>query len=966
MHTAFTLTRELWIDELGAPAQLYRHQATGAEVLSISNTDENKVFGITFRTPPADSTGIAHILEHSVLCGSQNYPLKEPFVELLKSSLQTFLNAMTYPDKTCYPVASQNLRDFYNLVDVYLDAVLRPRLSPDVLAQEGWHLEPDPQSDGLIVKGVVYNEMKGVYSSPDSLHYRAVQRSLFPNTTYGVDSGGDPTAITDLGFEQFAAFHAAYYHPANARIFCYGDDPVDERLRRLDAALQGFGPAPITSQIAWQSAFTAPRRIEQSYPAPADGPTRGMLSLSWMIGRPAPAEQLLWDVLEHVLLGSSVAPLRRALLDSGLGENLTGAGCGELLQWYFTVGLKGVPDERLDEVELLILTTLEHLVQQGIDPAQVEASLNTIEFRLRENNTGGYPRGLALMLRSLRTWLYDEDPLLPLQFEAPLAQLRARLAQEPGLLEQVIATHLLANPHRTTVVSRADAAYAERVQADERAWLAAQRATLDAAGMARLAAAAERLRALQARQDPPEVLALLPSLRLGDMTLTSSQTPTTHETVAGVPLLWHPLATNGIVYLDLVFDLVGVPAELLPYASILGRALLETGAGALSRTRLTQWIGRATGGIRVQPITSASRSSTTPVVRFAIRGKATAARVGELLAILHDVIHHAHLDDRERIGQIIREEKASREAGLLPGGHSVINGRLRARFSLADWAAEQLGGIPFLEMVQRDAAGFDEHWPRIHAALEALRQLLLTRPRLIVSLTADEGGRIASEAPLASLIATLRGDTNDAVMPSSWQLRADRAPEGLVVPAQVNYVGKAADLTASGYRFHGSALVITRFLRTAWLWERIRVQGGAYGGFSAFDSISGVFSFLSYRDPNLAATLATYDTTGQFLREVALDATALERAIIATIGDLDSYQLPDARGFSALVRQLIGTSDAERQRIRDEVLGTTVADFRAFADQMDVVRDTGQVVILGSESALVAAALPGMQLRRLL
>lgn len=965
MHAAFELTRELWIDELGAPAQLYRHRATGAEVLSISIADENKVFGITFRTPPADSTGIAHILEHSVLCGSQNYPLKEPFVELLKSSLQTFLNAMTYPDKTCYPVASQNLRDFYNLVDVYLDAVLRPRLSPDVLAQEGWHLEPDPQGDGVIVKGVVYNEMKGVYSSPDSLHYRAVQRSLFPATTYGVDSGGDPTAITDLGFEQFAAFHAAYYHPANARIFFYGDDPVDERLRRLDAALQGFGPAPVTSQIAWQPPFTAPRRIEQSYPAPADGPTRGMLSLSWMIGRPAPAEQLLWDVLEHVLLGSSVAPLRRALLDSGLGENLTGAGCGELLQWYFTVGLKGVPDERLDEVEMLILTTLEQLVQQGIDPAQVEASLNTIEFRLRENNTGGYPRGLALMLQSLRTWLYGEDPLLPLQYEAPLAQLRARLAQEPRLLEQVIASQLLANPHRTTVVSRADAGYAARVQDAEHAWLADARATLDDAGMAQLAAAAERLRALQARQDPPEVLALLPSLRLSDMTPTSTHTPTTYETLAGVPLLWHPLATNGIVYLDLAFDLTGLPAELLPYVTVLGRALLETGAGALSRTRLTQWIGRATGGIWVQPITSASRDGAAPVARFVIRSKATVARVGELLAILHDVIHQAHLDDRERIGQIIREEKASREAGVLPGGHSVINGRLRARFSVADWVAEQLAGVSFLETVQRDAAGFDAHWPRIHAALETLRAQLLTRSRLIINLTADDGGRAASDAPLATLLGTLRDDAH-APRQAAWQVLAERAPEGLAIPAQVNYVGKAADLAAAGYRFHGSALVVTRFLRTAWLWERIRVQGGAYGAFSSFDSISGVFSFLSYRDPNLAATLATYDATGQFLRGLAIDDTTLERAIIATIGDLDAYQLPDARGFSALVRHLNGTSDAARQHIRDEVLGTTAADVRAFADQMDVVRDVGQIVVLGSEATLTAAALPGMQVRRLI
>ena len=447
-------TREL--DELNSTGRVYRH-ATGARIVSIANPqDENKVFGVTFRTPPTDSTGLPHILEHSVLCGSRKFPVKEPFVELLKGSLKTFLNAFTYPDKTCYPVASQSEQDFYNLVDVYLDAVFHPRLTPDVLKQEGWHYEVE--EDGtLSYKGVVFNEMKGANSSPERVMAEHCQQILFPDTTYGVDSGGHPQAIPDLTWEQFEEFHKDYYHPSNAWIWFYGDDPEDRRLAILDEYLSGFEPRQIDSAVALQPRWTQPRSIQETYSvsdqdADDDG-GKSMIAVNWLLGEPVDYETRLGlQILDYILIGTSASPMRKALIDSGLGEDLCGGGMEtELREIFFSVGLKGVAEVDEARVEALVIETLERLAKDGIDIETIRASLNTVEFRLRENNTGSYPRGLILMLRSLARSLYDEDPFVPLGFEKPLAAVKARGEDGSGYFEGLIRDHLLGNSHRATV-----------------------------------------------------------------------------------------------------------------------------------------------------------------------------------------------------------------------------------------------------------------------------------------------------------------------------------------------------------------------------------------------------------------------------------------------------------------------------------------------------------------------------------
>jgi len=947
----FELVREQQIPELNTNARIYRHAATGAELLSLENDDENKVFGITFRTPPEDSTGIAHILEHCVLCGSRKYPLRDPFKQLLKGSLQTYLNASTYPDKTAYPVASTNLKDFYNLVDVYIDAVLHPRITPDTLLQEGWHYELGEGGE-LTYKGVVFNEMKGANASPERVLYHATQSNLFPDTIYAVDSGGNPANIPDLTYEQFKRFHETYYHPSNSRIFFYGDDPPAERLRLLDAVLSEFERREVTSQIAPQPAFDEPRRATRSYAGGADA--KAMVSISWMLHEDPDAElALALDVLEHALVGTNAAPLRKALIDSGLGESLTGSGFGGMRQYYFTTGLKGIKAENAQQVEQLVIATLARLASEGIDPQTIEASLNTMEFRLRENNTGSYPRGLSLMVRSLGTWLYDGDPLQPLAFEAPLAALKERLAAEPNYFGSLIQRLVLDNQHRSTVLLTPDVNQAERETSAEKARLKQIQGGMTPEQLEEVAATAARLKQIQDTPDTPEALATLPTLTRADLEPMIKTIPIEVGAEAGARVLYHDIFTNGIVYLDLAFDLRSLPAELLPYATLFGRALFETGTATLSQIQLSQRIGRATGGVGASSMTTALRGKSDGAGWMFVRGKATVAQAGELLAIIDDVLKTARLDNRERFKQIVLEEKAGREAGLVPGGHGVVNARLRARLNQADWAGEQIGGLSYLFFLRRLAQQVDSDWDSVQAALERIRAILVNRAALTANVTVDAAGWEAFQPQLAAF---LGGLPSGATAPADWLAYAERPNEGLTIPAQVNYVGKGADLYRLGYTLHGSALVVNRYLRTTWLWEQIREQGGAYGGFSIFDPRSGAFSFVSYRDPNLLRTLDVYDRTPEYLRGLDLSETELTRSIIGAISDLDGYQLPDARGFTSMLRFLTGDDDTYRQRIRDEVLGTTLADFHRFADVLDLVREQGMVVVLGGEQAINAAA----------
>lgn len=949
-HYGFKLVFEGDIEELNSRACLYRHEATGAELLSLINDDENKVFGITFRTPPDDSTGVAHILEHSVLCGSRKYPIKEPFVEILKSSLQTFLNAFTFPDRTCYPVASQNVRDFYNLIDVYLDAVFYPRITPDVFQQEGWHYALTDPAEPLRCQGVVYNEMKGAYSSPDALLGEAIQHSLFPDTTYGYDSGGDPEVIPALTYEQFSEFHRRYYHPSNARIFFSGDDDPDERLRIMDEYLKEFGPLTVDSHVPLQPKFKEPRRVTNYFASGGEDEGKSRICLNWLLDETTDIDMnMAMNVLSSILLGMPGAPLRKALIESGLGEDIVGDGLeDQLRQMFFSVGLEGVSEDNLDAVETLIMETLTDLSRHSIDSEAIEAAVNTLEFALRENNTGKYPRGLVVMLRALPSWLYGADPLAALAWEAPLAALKERIA-EGGFFEGLIKEYLLDNPHRTTVILKPDPTLAEKQEAGEREMLAAKKEAMTPEDVEETVRATRELRELQEKADSPEALATVPTLSLEDMDKNCKTTPLDVLDHRGVSILYHDIFTSGIAYIDVGFDLQVLPRNYIPYAPLFGRALLEMGTDREDYVTLLRRIGRKTGGVNTSFLLSSARGRRKPLAKMFLRGKAMVSQVGDLLAIMEDVLSSANLDDRDRFRQMLLEEKAGQEQRLVPAGHQVVDLRLRSRFNGSDRVAEEMGGVSYLFFLRKLVRRVENDWPSVRAVLKDMARLIVQRQTMLVNVTVDQDGWNRIEPEMHRFIDRMPEGTAPRRV---WRYKKSFGNEGLVVPSQVNYVGKGADLYRLGYRYHGSAGVITRYLRNSWLWDRVRVQGGAYGAFCSFDRLSGVLNFLSYRDPNVLRTIDVFDETAQFLRKEKLSREEVTKAIIGTIGDMDSYQLPDSRGYASMLRFLVGITEAERQKVRDEVLATSAEDFHAFADVLDAAREAGQLSILGSEKAL--------------
>lgn len=992
----FALEREQAIPELSATARIYRHAKTGGRLLSIISPDENKVFGVALRTPPRDSTGLPHILEHSVLCGSRKYPVKEPFVELIKGSLNTFLNALTFPDKTCYPVASANLQDFYNLVDVYLDAVFFPRLTENTLKQEGWHYDVEAPGAPLAYKGVVFNEMKGVYSSPDSLLAEYSQRALFPDTCYGLDSGGDPERIPDLTFEQFMDFHTRLYHPSNAYAFFAGDDDPEKRLELLDAYFSLFeAPAPgqPDSGVALQPSFAAPRRSVHFYAADGameelddadDAPespagARAMCTVNFLLPEATdPDLSLALDVLEHVLIGLPSSPLRKALVDSGLGEDLTGGGLEtDLRQMAFSVGLKGLAvgkdgeaEAAADKVEGLVLATLRALAEPsdetGLHPDDIRAALNSVEFDLRENNTGSYPRGLVVFFEALSTWLYEGDPLAHLPFEGPLARLKARLAAGEKVFEGLIRTLFLDNPHRALVILLPDPGLGARREAAEQARLKAVADSLAPADLERLAQETSELRALQEAPDAPEDLAKIPRLTLADLPRENARIP--HERVdlpgTGATAFVHDLPTSGVVYLDLALDLAGVPDDLVPLAPILGRTLLEMGTRRSSFVDLSRSIAMTTGGLWAQTFVSSVRDKGPDhaAQRLFLRGKATAANLPALLDLMGEVLLEADFSDTERLGRIILEAKARREQRLIPAGHTLAATRLKARFGVAQAMSEAMSGLSGLNFVRELAGRMDTAPDGVVADLHRLLAHLLSRRGLLVNLTADAKA-IGDALPRVGALAGSLPDL--AITPAARAIPVLPLREGLCLPAQVNYVAAGGNARALGLEPGATASVAAKFLRAGYLWERVRVQGGAYGASCAYSRLSGNLVFASYRDPNLGRTLDAYAGVGPYLASLDLDPSELEKSVIGSIGDMDHYMLPDAKGFTALARELTGEDTDYRQAAREAVLATSGKDFAAFGQAVSAVMKDGPVVIAGGREALEKSGL-GLSLTKVL
>jgi len=1005
-HPSYEIVTKDTVTEYGAYCTLYRHKKTGAELLSVHNDDDNKVFGITFRTPPTDSTGVPHILEHSVLCGSRKYKTKEPFVQLLQGSLQTFLNAFTYPDRTCYVLASQNEKDFKNLVNVYADAVFHPRAlsDPMVHAQEGWHLELEKKEDPLKYKGVVYNEMKGVYSSPDSLLMRQSQRSIFPDNTYNVDSGGDPVNIPDLSYDDFAAFHGKFYHPANSRIFFWGDDNVEERLNLMDEYLSEFDESPDSkpaSKIEWQSkVIDEPQWEQHPYPVGEDQPETHMVMVNWLMNEKelSATEDLIVGVLDHLLMGNAQAILYKSLMESGLGAAITGGGLSdELLQATFSVGLKGVEPANSKAVEELVLKTLEQVSKEGFTENDIAAAMNTIEFRLREFNTGSFPKGLSFMLGSMSKWIYDGSPTEALKFEEPLAELKAMIAENGSdVFQQYMKDYLVNNKHRVTIEMVPSKTLEQEQLEEEEGRLAAIKESLSDADIEKIIQSTVDLKASQAAEDDPEDRATIPSLELSDLKREVTEYPiavSENENESGIDVIRHELSsTSGIAYVGFGVDISNVLYEDIPLLPLFSRIMTGTGAGDLSDVDLSRKIGTHTGGVSVSLTTSSIRPTGSEartvhdgeklLTKLFIKGKATGDEAGELFSIFNLILTEANLDSEKKVIEMLKETKARIESSIQGSGHSYSNTRMKARYSVNGYLDEVMGGITYLEKVNYLIKEAEEDWSSILSRLERIRDAITKnaacRDGMMLDITAEKAVMDAIQPAVEEFLNKVPGDANGVKMPDyystdhPWATEAKKemsevAPlmdEGFVVPTQVSYVGKGGRLYERGERVPGSCAVISKYLRTGYLWDHVRVMGGAYGGFCTFNPKGGdgIFTFLSYRDPNLDKTLDVYDATADALlaaaEELENNPDALSTAIIGAVGEMDGSLSPDQKGSTALNRYLSRETAEQRQEYRDEILNTKASDFRDFALRLKEMKDQS-VAVVSSKSAFEAASKAG-------
>ncbi len=948
----FTLVKEEKVNEVDAIARFYRHDKTGAQFLSISNDDVNKCFAINFRTPPKNSTGVAHILEHSVLCGSEKYPTKEPFVQLLKSSLQTFLNAMTYPDKTCYPVASTNTQDLYNLMDVYMDAVFFPRVRTpqgrDVFAQEGWHI--DTSGEKWQFKGVVYNEMKGTYSSPDTILNEKAQQGIFPNNLYKYSSGGNPQNIIELSYEEFEEFHKLYYHPTNAYFFAWGDDDVEMRLKRIDAIISQFDKITVDSAINLQEKIDTPRKIEACFEvSQTDEKKHGHAMVSWLLPPVYESENnLLFRILDHILMGLPGSLLRKALIDSKLGEDVRGGLGDALIQMYYSAGLRSIKLGKEDEMLNLILDTLTKISEEGIPQKTIEAAINSIEFRLREGAFHMFSKGLMTMTQCLTHWLHDKDPIDALKWENDLQTIKNRLNNGEKVFEDLIKTYLLKNNHRVLVSLIPDSEQGKIRQEEEEAKVQAIYDSLNDEERAHIASECKRIQEAQAKEDSQEALETIPVLTLADIPKEGKELPI-EKVEEEITTYTHAIETNGILYSKLICNLDSLPYNLLPLLPLYSRALTEMGTTTSTFSELGLNISAYTGGIRANTSFQAKINTDEEVNQLILSGKVTKDKITNLAILLDEIIFSIDFNNKERFTQMLLEEKAKVERMLIPGGRTLATTRLQARFSKVGAIAEYTQGVSYVEYIRELIKNIDINWQNILENLQEIHKHLFRKNNVIFDITAGSEIITYTQKAFATLLQKIQA--NDYLHDKQvWNYKYLNANEAFIVPSRVNYTGMGANLYKHGYEFNGSAFVINRHIRMSYLWDRIRIIGGAYGCGLQFSKTCGTFTCASYRDPQTEKTVESFKGIADYLGNLHISDRELTCAIIGTIGEIDSYLLPEAMGTTALTRELIQNTKEIRQQIRDEVFSTKISDFHNYAKPLQAAINDANFVSFGGSS----------------
>ena len=953
-YFGFHFIREKYIKEINSTGRVFQHQPSGAHLLHLENDDDNKVFSISFRTPPWDSTGIPHILEHSVLCGSRKFPTKEPFVELVKGSLNTFLNAMTFSDKTMYPVASRNHKDFFNLMDVYLDAVFYPNVYryPEILMQEGWHYEIESEDREIQYKGVVYNEMKGVYSSPESMLFRNILQSLFPETCYGYESGGDPDAIPGLTREYFLSFHKKYYHPSNSYIYLYGDGDILRQLEFLhEEYLKEFNRITVDSSILLQKAFSSTGEIAASYPLAPDEEEKekSYLSMNFVTGLCTDRElYMAMNILEYLLMETPAAPLKKALLDAKIGKDVFGQYESSILQPVFSIIVKHSSEHKKEAFVSVVFDTLRNLVKKGIDKKLIEASVNIKEFRLREADYRGLPKGLVYCIQCMDSWLYDSDPFIHLEYEQTLSKVKEALTD--NYFEALIDRYLLTNTHSSLVIVNPEKGLTEKKEMEVKEKLSQLKDHLTGDEILQLVNQTVQLKKRQAIPDPPELLAKIPLLTLGDVNPEAEKLPLELREEGGRPVLFHSIFTSKIVYLNLFFD-VAVPKEDLPYVTLLSYVLGKISTEKYEYADLSNEINIHTGGIFFRPETFCDKDNDALYYpRFMIKSKALSSKLPRLCELIGELVGHTRFDDTKRLKEIVQETKSRIEMSIYESGHLVAISRLLSYFSPIGSYSENLSGLSFYKFIKEIEKNFDLHADEIMSRVKATATNLFKRAQLQVSVTteADDYRLFRSNFPI---ILDEIGDSSSRK--ATYQIDTTQKNEGLLTPGKVQYVVKGYNFRKLGYGYHGSLLVLRTIASMDYLWNRIRVQGGAYGSFARF-SRNGNMYFCSYRDPNLIDTLSVYDTAEDYFKTFDVAQREMTKYIIGTISKIDVPLTPSMKGEVATERYFTGISHEDVQRTREEVLGTGKNDIKKYAEMVGDAMRENYFCVIGNEGKLRA------------
>ena len=946
------------MEDVQSDGFILRHKKSGARIAILSNNDDNKVFYIGFRTPPEDETGVPHIIEHTTLCGSKKFPVKDPFIELAKGSLNTFLNAMTYPDKTVYPVASCNDQDFKNLMDVYLDAVFNPNITKyeEIFKQEGWHYELTGKDDELKINGVVYNEMKGAYSSPDEVLSSQIYRSLFPDNTYSKDSGGNPEYIPKLTYEAYLDFYHKYYHPSNSYIYLYGDMDVVERLEWLDKEyLSLYDYKKVNSEINKQPAFDEIKNVEAQYSITMDDSQENKTYLSYNRVVGDTLDEMLYqafDVLDYALVSSPGAPVKQALIDAGIGDDVYGSYDAGILQPVFSFVAKNANASQADEFESIIENTLKEVVKTGINKEALLAGINSSEFKFREADFGQFPKGLLFGLNCLDSWLFDDmKPFIHLECLGTFAKLRK--AVDTDYFEKLIQEYLLDNTHGSSVTVKPKRGLGNEREEALAKELSDYKASLSDEEIKKLIEDTEHLKKYQEEPSSDEDLRKLPMLTRADMKKNAMPFSNIEDELLDVKVVRHDIESNGIDYISFLFDAGDFAQSELGYLGFFTNALGLVSTEKYSYTDLANATNIYTGGISTGTASHPDiKDRNNFVFKFEVKLKVLEKNLDKALELMEQMLLSSDFTDTKRLGELVAQIKARLQANLSSSGHLVAAMRSMSSFSRYALYQDELKGIAFYRSICRIEKELSESPKNVSDKLAAIAKKLFARNRMLISFTGNNEAYGNAKPSLEKVIA---GFNKMSAVGNQAEVHFNTAKEAFIDASQIQYVAKTGDFICEGYEYTGALRLLRIILSYDYLWINVRVKGGAYGCMNTFLR-SGESYFVSYRDPNLSDTLDVYDRIPEYIKSFSPDERDMTKYIIGTFSALDTPMNPEAKGSRSLSAYLEGITYEQIQKERNEILNAQPEDIRRLADLVEAVLKKDSICVIGNENMIKESA----------